>query len=106
MQPESYKGKSTPIGNSNGFRFDAALFKAHPEFFGEVKATVFAAGQMLVSIVPSGQQHDVDEVNDPVMQVFISFLEKQMLEHPESIEPIDEAQMQRIAALVEGVEVD
>ena len=56
MNHQSFSGKSTSIGNSNGFRFDAALFKANPEFFGEVRGTVLAPGQMLVSVVPAGGQ--------------------------------------------------
>jgi hypothetical protein len=108
MKHQSFSGKSTSIGNSNGFRFDAALFKANPEFFGEVRATVLAPGQMLVSVVPTGAS--VPELQDPefnpVMQAFLSFLEGQMTAHPELIEPVTEAQMAHIAALVEGVEPD
>ncbi len=108
MSHQSFSGKSTSIGNSNGFRFDAALFKANPEFFGEVRATVLAPGQMLVSVVPTGEpaQDLADEDGHPVMQAFLSFLEGQMAAHPELIEPVTEAQMAQIAALVEGVEPD
>ena len=108
MSHQSFSGKSTSIGNSKGFRFDAALFKANPEFFGEVRGTVLAPGQMLVSVVPAGeapQDLDGDESN-PVMQAFLSFLAGQMTAHPELIEPVTEAQMAHIAALVEGVEPD
>ena len=108
MNHQSFSGKSTSIGNSKGFRFDAALFKANPEFFGEVRGTVLAPGQMLVSVVPTGekaQDLDGDESN-PVMQAFLSFLAGQMTAHPELIEPVTEAQMAHIAALVEGVEPD
>ena len=47
MRHPSFSGKSTSIGNSKGFRFDAALFKANPEFFGEVRATVLAIADEL-----------------------------------------------------------
>lgn len=108
MNRQSFSGKSTSIGNSNGFRFDAALFKANPEFFGEVRGTVLAPGQMLVSVVPTGEQSSAsqDEESNPVMQAFLSFLEGQMAAHLELIEPVTEAQMAQIAALVEGVEPD
>ena len=108
MNYRSFGGKSTSIGNSNGFRFDAALFKANPEFFGEVRGTVLAPGQMLISVVPTGEQkpEPQDEESNPVMQAFLSFLEVQMAAHPELIEPVSEAQMAQIAALVEGVEPD
>ena len=42
---EQYGGKVTPVGNSKGIRLDASFFKAHPEFNGEVRATVLADGQ-------------------------------------------------------------
>jgi len=107
MSLQTFSGKSTPIGNSNGIRFDAALFKTHPEFFGEVKATILGPGQMLVSALPAESSADVDEdESNPVMQAFLQFLEQQMAEHPELIEPMDEAELAQIAVLVEGVEVD
>ena len=108
MKHQSFNGKSTSIGNSNGFRFDAALFKANPEFFGEVRATVLAPGQMLVSVVSMDEQPSAlqDEESNPVMQAFLSFLEGQMKAQPELIEPVSAAQMAHIAALVEGVEPD
>jgi len=108
MNHQTFSGKTTSIGNSKGFRFDAALFKANPEFFGEVRGTVLAPGQMLVSVVSTGEQQPElqDDEGNPVMQAFLSFLEGQMAAHPELIEPVTEAQMTHIAALVEGVEPD
>ena len=108
MNLQTFSGKSTPIGNSNGIRFDAALFKTHPEFFGEVKATVLGPGQMLVSVLPAeAASTDVgDDESNPVMQAFLHFLQVQMTEHPELIEPVDEAALGQIAGLVEGVEPD
>ena len=108
MNHQSFSGKSTSIGNSNGFRFDASLFKANPEFFGEVRGTVLALGQMLVSVVPTGEQDPKlqDEEGNPVMLAFMSFLEGQMAKHPDLIELVTEAQMAYIATLVDGVESD
>jgi antitoxin PrlF len=108
MNLQTFSGKSTPIGNSNGIRFDAALFKTHPEFFGEVKATVLGPGQMLVSVLPAeaSPADAVEDENNPVMQAFLHFLQVQMTDHPELIEPMDEAELAQIAALVEGVEPD
>ena len=107
MNHQSFSGKSASIGNSKGFRFDAALFKSNPEFFGKVRATVLAPGQMLVSVVPTGEPppEPQDEEENPVMQAFLGFLEGQMAAHPELIEPVSEAHMAQIAALVEGVEL-
>lgn len=96
-----YSGKVTPVGNSKGIRLDAAFFKAHPEFNGDVRATVLADGQVLLSARP--KRPAVAKDPDPVMLGFLKFLEKQMTEHPELIEPIDRRQLTRIGKLVAGV---
>lgn len=101
-----YKGKVTPVGNSKGIRLDAAFFKAHPEFNGEVRATVLADGQVLLSAKGAVRHSRMDDDADPVMLGFLQFLEKQMAEHPELIEPVDNAQLARIGKLVEGVATD
>ena len=99
-----YRGKVTPVGNSKGIRLDAAFFKAHPEFNGEVRATVLADGQVLLSARSRRRAIAKDHDADPVMLGFLKFLEKQMTEHPELIEPVDRAQLKRIGKLVAGVE--
>lgn len=101
---EQYSGKVTPVGNSKGIRIDAAFFKAHPEFTGEVRATVLTDGQVLLSASnPVSRGPKKDEI-DPVMQGFLSFIERQMAEHPELIEPVDRDQLARIGKLVEGIQ--
>lgn len=105
MNPETYSGKVTAIGNSTGIRFDSALFKLHPEFSGDIRATIVADGHMLVSAKPY-QTKTPDESEDTVMLAFLRFIEKDMLDHPENIAPLDTAQMDRIASLVVGVETD
>jgi hypothetical protein len=99
--PVEYSGKRTKTGNSNGFRFEQALFKSHPEFSGEVRAHVIAPGRMLVTAKPLEAPAE-----DPVLAAFLAFLHKDMLAHPENIRPLDEALMARVADLVKGVEVD
>ena len=101
-----YRGKVTPVGNSKGIRLDAAFFKAHPEFNGEVRATVLADGHVLLSARCRRRATVKDHDVDPVMLGFLKFLEKQMTEHPELIEPVDRAQLQRIGKLVAGVATD
>jgi hypothetical protein len=103
---EQYNGKVTPVGNSKGIRLDAAFFKAHPEFNGDVRATVLADGQVLLSAKGTVQRPREDEDADPIMLGFLQFLEKQMADHPDLIEPVDRAQLTRIGKLVEGVSTD
>lgn len=98
-----YTGKVTPVGNSKGIRLDARFFKAHPEFNGDVRATVLADGQVLLSAKSTRRRAARDDDADPVMQSFLGFLEKEMAAHPELIEPADRAQLKRIGKLVAGV---
>jgi hypothetical protein len=100
---EQYSGKVTPVGNSKGIRLDAAFFRAHPEFNGEVRATVLADGQVLLSAKNTVSRTLKDVDADPVMLGFLNFIEAQMTAHPELIEPADTKQLARIGKLVEGV---
>lgn len=99
--PVEYSGKRTKTGNSNGFRFEQALFKSHPEFSGEVRAHVIAPGRLLVTAEPLEAPRE-----DPVLAAFLAFLHKDMLAHPENLIPLDEERSRRIAELVKGVVVD
>jgi antitoxin PrlF len=95
-----YRGKRTRTGNSDGFRFDQALFKSHPEFAGEVRAHVIAPGRMLVSVADP-----VTKRRDPVMQSFLAFLANDISKAPENIKPMSRELAQRIDRLVEGISV-
>jgi len=101
-----YSGKVTPVGNSKGIRLDAAFFKAHPEFNGEVRATVLGHGQVLLSSTSKRSAPDKDHDVDPVMLGFLKFLDEQMTQHPEFIEPVNRAQIRRIGRLVAGVKTE
>lgn len=105
MNPETYSGEVTTVGNSTGIHFDSALFRLHPEFTGDIRATIVADGHMLVSAHPS-QAEASEDAEDPVMLAFLRFIEKDMFDHPEDIAPLDTAQMDRIASLVADVEPD
>ena len=102
---EKYSGKVTPVGNSKGIRLDAAFFKAHPEFEGDVRATVLADGQVLLSARSLGKKANAGEMDDPVLLGFLGFLETQMTARPERITAADPAQLARIGKLVKGVKV-
>jgi hypothetical protein len=93
-----YHGKRVRTGNSQGFRFDRALFKSHPEFAGEVRAHVIAPGRMLVSVA-----EPVTKRHDPVMQSFLAFLASDIAKAPETIKPMSPELARRIDRLVEEV---
>jgi hypothetical protein len=102
-----YSGKVTPVGNSKGVRLDAAFFKAHPEFSGEVRVTVLSEGQALLSASGSTKARrtkSVVEKFDPVMVSFLKFLEREMIDRPDGIAAADSAQLRRIGKLVKGVD--
>ena len=99
----AYQGRRTKTGNSQGFRFEGALFKSHPEFNGKVRGTVIAPGQLLISAEPSEQPENED---DPVLAAFLAFLDKDILDHPENLKPLDAALMNDVAALTKDVIVD
>jgi antitoxin PrlF len=101
---QQYSGKVTPVGNSKGVRLDAAFFKAHPEFSGEVRVTVLSEGQALLSTKPRAARKGAEE-NDPVVATFLKFLEEQMLNRPAQIVAADDAQLKRIGKLVQGVDL-
>ena len=103
---EKYSGKVTPVGNSKGIRLDAAFFKAHPEFDGEVGLTVLGDGQVLLSARSSRKKSAPDEMGDPVVLGFLGFLEAQMTARPDQITPADPAQLARIGKLVKGVKAE
>ena len=101
---EKFSGKATKVGNSKGYRIDSGLFKAHPEFEGDVQLTILGDGQALLSAArPASGKKPAGEENDPVLMGFLGFLERQMAAHPEDIVAADEAQLKRIARLVKGV---
>jgi hypothetical protein len=101
-QEVEYTGRHAKTGNSSGFRFEAALFKSHPEFSGRVTARVVAPGQLLVMAEPQQEE----EHDDPVLAAFLDLLARDMEAHPEKIKPLDGAQMERITELVKGVKVN
>jgi hypothetical protein len=101
----TYSGKATTVGNSKALSFEAAFFKAHPEFAaGRVEAHVIAPGTMLVTSNTGATPDSEDE--DPVMLAFLSFLEQEMARHPDSIQPLDAQLIADMDRLVGDIDVD
>jgi antitoxin PrlF len=100
-----YNGSITTTGRSEAIRLDKALFKQHPEFQqkAKVQAHVIAPGQMLISLLDTAHDSEVDE--DPVVRAFLCFMEQDMLQRPEHILPLSEDLLHEISVLTQGVEV-
>jgi len=107
MARAEFKGSITTTGRSEALRLDKALFKAHPEFKqrAKIRAHVIGPGSMLVTL-DSSEGGLVDAIErDPVVAAYLSFLERDMTEHPERLRPFTEADIARIDALTKRVTV-
>jgi antitoxin component of MazEF toxin-antitoxin module len=106
MTTPQYEASVIQVGNSRGMRLPAGFFQAHPEFKGKVSLTPVGDGQVLMSAKVPATRATAAEVADPVFASFLSFLEKQLTNHPEHIAPANAAQLARIGKLVKGVKLD
>jgi hypothetical protein len=97
---ERYAGKVTLVGNAKVIRLDAAFFSAHPEFSGEVRATVLADGQVLLSPKSGTSGARAHAGEDPVVLGFLGVLEREMQTKPCDVVPADAAQLNRVGKLV------
>ena len=108
MSRPEFKGSITTTGRSEAIRLDKALFRSHPEFRqrAKVRAQVIGPGSLLVTLESSdlAAEPDVFE-RDPVVAAYLAFLERDMTEHPEAVEPFTESELARLEALTAGVEV-
>ena len=62
------------------------------------------------TILPEGgvmiTRANATETNDPALAPFLDFLARDIATHPERLQAIDPAFIQRMQALVEGIDVD
>jgi antitoxin PrlF len=104
MAPAEFKGSITTTGRSEAIRLDKALFKAHPEFRqrAKIRAHVIGPGSLLVTLDSSDAAEESAE-RDPVAAAYLSFIEKDMIAHPEKLQPFTEAEIERIRTLTRDV---
>jgi hypothetical protein len=106
---ETYPVTPANIGNSRGYRIDAALFREHPEMReGSFEAAYLGAGTLLVRprvSAPSTTRRRSDEV-DPVAAAYLAWTERTMVEQPELLRPMSHREFEVAEALVAGVTVD
>jgi hypothetical protein len=99
-----YKGRFTRTGNSKSFAFESALFRSHPEFDSRnVEADYIGPGVLLVRTV-EGEEEWVPG-DDPVLGAFLSFIERDMIDNPDSIQPLSADLLARAERLVGGMQV-
>lgn len=108
MAQAEFKGSITTTGRSEALRLDKALFKAHPEFRqrARIRAHVIGPGSLLVTLDNDEGATTGSEVErDPVVAAYLSFLERDMMQHPDRLRPFTEADVSRIQALTAGITV-
>lgn len=100
-----FTGKVAKNGNSTSLRLEKTFFATHELFdIGtDIEATPIADGVIVIRAVRNPADK---ETADPVMSAFLDYMENDMKANPESIQPIPKAELDEIAALVEGVEID
>ena len=105
MSHTQYKGRITQSGNSKSLRLEAGFFKADSSFSmgSDIVAEYLGEGVAIVKSIKPDRSHDSI---DPVMTAFLAFLEKDMAENPQSIQPLTSKELDELDDLVQGVELD
>lgn len=106
---ETYPATPARIGNSRGYRMDAALFQAHPELQdGGFEVAYLGTGTLLVRprTETSGRRRDSQEDPDPVMAAYLAWTERTMEQQPELLRPISQDEFALAEKLVAGIKVD
>lgn len=98
-----YNGSVTTTGRSGALRLESAFFRSHPEFAqrAKVRAHVVGPGYLLVALDQPPSATPEEEAFDPMVGAYLAFLEKDTLENPGNLRPLDLA---RLGELLEGVE--
>jgi len=101
----SFEGSVTTTGRSEAVRLEKAFFRAHPEFRqkARVRAQAIGEGHVLVSVAEP--MISTSEEVDPVVSAYLSFLEADMVAHPERLSPFSSADLATARELVRDVVV-
>lgn len=106
---DTYPVTPARIGNSRGYRIDAALFQEHPEMLeGKFEAAYVGAGTLLLrprATAPRNARRGQDET-DPVMAAYLAWTERTMTAQPELLRPMSLRELEMAEAMVAGIEVD
>jgi hypothetical protein len=104
---ETYAVTPAQIGNSRGYRIDAALFQAHPELReGSFEATYVGEGTLLLRPRTPESSDASDTEDDPVAAAYLAWTARVMTDRPDLLRPMTERELDLAEALVEGVPVD
>ncbi|MCF4970175.1 hypothetical protein [Nostoc sp. CMAA1605] len=100
----SYKIRSTKIGNSAGFRLPSEFYREHPQFANaDGWIEVLSSDTAILRIVP--QADDDDEENSVLMRLFLDFAITEALKN-NTLQPYTTEMSEAAHKLIDGVELD
>lgn len=100
--------KGSVSSTAEGFQLDKALFEAHPEFEQQarIRAQVIGPGSLLLTLDNGDAAEPADTIErDPVVSAYLSFLERDMIQHPERLRPFRQAEIDAMRALTAKIVV-
>ena len=100
----SYRIRSTKIGNSAGFRLPADFYRKHPQFnnaSGWIE--VLSEDTAIVRIIP--ESDDEEEEDSLMMRLFLDFAIAQALKD-NTLQPYTTEMSETARELIEGVELE
>jgi antitoxin PrlF len=101
----SYKIRSTKIGNSAGFRLPAEFYREHPQFANTSGwIEVLSPDTALVKIIPESVDDD-DEEDSLMMRLFLDFAMTEALKN-NTLQPYTTQMSEAAHKLIEGVELE
>lgn len=104
---ETYPAAPAQIGNSRGYRIDAALFQAHPELReGRFEAAYVGEGTLLLRPRIGPDEAPDSTEDDPVAAAYLAWTARVMTDRPDLLRPMTAREFDLAEALVEGVPVD
>ena len=102
---DSYKIRSTKIGNSAGFRLPAEFYREHPQFANASGwIEVLSPDTAIVKIIPESVD-DEDEQDSLVMRLFLDFAIAEALKN-NTLQPYTTEMSKAAHKLIEGVELE
>ena len=107
MPTVAYRGSITTTGTSEAFRFEKGLFRQNPEFRQKstVEAHIIGRGTLLVHVVDDAPEQEQEQREDPMIGAFLTFIERDAIDHPDRIAPLSSSQIARGVELTRNVVV-
>ncbi len=101
----SYRIRSTKIGNSAGFRLPADFYREHPQFnnaSGWIE--VLSEDTAIVRIIPESDDEEEEE-DSLMMRLFLDFAMTEALKN-NTLQPYTTEMSETACELIEGVELE